>query len=183
MSQQNIQQTCSVCLENIIIFKNITNDFIYKINNCPDKEFYQGLKPGIDKLCSSCYNKIADSYQRQISTINRVRRFDNLISINETNTSIDLVEIDEFNTSTSDKNNRSNSPITLIETNNLVNLIELIEIQKKELTENDLIEINQQFVDVKVDIIDNIISMDKKNFNQLIKLIIQKDLKIETLTN
>ncbi|CAG8838479.1 25732_t:CDS:1, partial [Racocetra persica] len=147
---------------NIIIFKNITNDFIYKINNCPDKEFYQELKPGIDKLCSSCYNKIADSYQQGISTINRVRRLDNLIQINETNTFMDLVEIDEFNTSISNENNRSNSPITLIKTNNLVNLIELIEIQKKELTENDLIEINQQFVDIKVDITDNIISMDKK---------------------
>ncbi|CAG8770458.1 19295_t:CDS:1, partial [Racocetra fulgida] len=60
-----------------------------------------------------------------------------------------LVEIDEFNTSTSDGNYRSNSPITLMKTNNLVNLIKLIEIQKKELTKNNLIEINQQFVDIK----------------------------------
>ncbi|CAG8831083.1 26312_t:CDS:2, partial [Racocetra persica] len=36
---------------------------------------------------------------------------------------------------------------------------------------------------IKVNITDDIVSIDKENFNQLIKLIIQKDLKIETLTN
>ncbi|KAF0403825.1 hypothetical protein F8M41_009185 [Gigaspora margarita] len=110
--------------------------------------------------------KIINSYQRQISIINK----NNLI---EDNISIDLIET-----------SRSNTPTNLIETSNLVNLIELIETQKEELIyQNKLNEINQQIVDIKINITDDTISLDKENFNQLIKLILQKDLKIEMLDN
>ncbi|KAF0530121.1 hypothetical protein F8M41_012363 [Gigaspora margarita] len=167
MSQQNIQQVCSVCFIHITTGRNITDDFKNKIDNCPDREFYQDLKSGVDKLCSSCYNQIADSYRHQKSTINRIKK---------SNSSMDLMEIID---------SRSNSPITLMETNNLVNLIEVIKTQKEELIyENKLNEIiNQQITDIEISITDNTISMNKENFNQLIKLIIQKDLKIEALTD
>ncbi|CAG8855729.1 6280_t:CDS:1, partial [Gigaspora margarita] len=60
----------------------------------------------------------------------------------------------------------------------------LIETQKEELIyQNKLNEINQQNVDIKINITDNTISIDKENFNQLIKLILQKDLNIEMLDN
>ncbi|CAG8845314.1 43927_t:CDS:1, partial [Gigaspora margarita] len=89
---------------------------------------------------------------------------------------MDLIEIIDIS--------RSNSPITLIETNNLVNLIEVIKTQKEELIyKNKLNEINQQITNIEISITNNTISIDNKNFNQLIKLIIQKDLKIEALTD
>ncbi|CAG8766859.1 17702_t:CDS:2 [Gigaspora margarita] len=95
-----------------------------------------------------CYMKIINSYQYQISIINK----NNLI---EDNISIDLMET-----------SRSNTPTNLIETSNLVNLIELIKTQKKELIyQNKLNEINQQIVDIKINITDDTISMDKENFN------------------
>ncbi|CAG8694384.1 37609_t:CDS:2 [Gigaspora margarita] len=51
-----------------------------------------------------------------------------------------LIEINDFATS------------DLIE---FINLIELIEAQKEDLIENNLNEINEQFVDIKVNITDN----------------------------
>src|SRR5260364_188758 len=166
MSQQNIQYICSICSKDISNYRSVTNDLKFKIDNCPDKEYYQKLRLNVDKLCSSCYMKIINSYQRQISIINK----NNLI---EDNISIDLMET-----------SRSNTPTNLMETSNLVNLIELIETQKEELIyQNKLNEINQQIVDIKINITDDTISMDKENFNQLIKLILQKDLKIEILDN
>ena len=159
MSQQNIQQICSACFKHITTWRNITDDFKNKIDNCPDREFYQDLKPGFDKLCSICYNQIADSYRRQISTINRIKK--STSRINESNVSMDLMETD-----------------------NLVNLIEVIKTQKEELIyENKLNEINQQITNIEISITNDTISMNKENFNQLIKLIIQKDLKIEALTD
>ncbi|CAG8787297.1 22155_t:CDS:2 [Gigaspora margarita] len=106
------------------------------------------LKSGVDKLCSSCYNQIADSYRHQKSTINRIKK---------SNSSMDLMEIID---------SRSNSPITLMETNNLVNLIEVIKTQKEELIyENKLNEINQQITNIEISITDSTISIDKENFN------------------
>ncbi|CAG8761035.1 33751_t:CDS:1, partial [Gigaspora margarita] len=166
MSQQNIQYICSICSKDISNYRSVTNDLKFKINNCPNKEYYQKLRLNVDKLCSSCYMKIINSYQRQISIINK----NNLI---EDNISIDLIETSRSNTSTN-----------LMETSNLVNLIELIETQKEELIyQNKLNKINQQIVDIKINITNDTISMDKENFNQLIKLILQKDLKIEMLDN
>ena len=40
MSQQNIQQICLACFKHITTWRNITDDFKNKINNCPDREFY-----------------------------------------------------------------------------------------------------------------------------------------------
>ncbi|KAF0452888.1 hypothetical protein F8M41_001853 [Gigaspora margarita] len=77
MSQQNIQQNCSICLKSIIYHRNITDNLKIKINNCPDKKYYKDLKVGIDKLCLECYMKIVDSHQCQISTINRNNELDN----------------------------------------------------------------------------------------------------------
>ncbi|CAG8739163.1 865_t:CDS:2, partial [Gigaspora rosea] len=173
---------------------NITDNLKIKIDNCPDKEYYKDLKVGFDKLCFECYMKIVDSHRLQISTINRNNELDNsnLMEINDLNesnrfnTSANLMNINnliEINDSTtSDLMEISN----LIETNeseikNSVNLIELIEAQKEYLNENNLNEINQQFVDIKVDITNNMVSIDLENFDQLIKLIVQKDLKIESL--
>ncbi|CAG8825587.1 12881_t:CDS:2, partial [Gigaspora rosea] len=45
-------------------------------------------------------------------------------------------------------------------------------------TPTNLMETN-----IKINITEDTISMDKENFNQLIKLILQKDLKIEMLDN
>ncbi|CAG8821334.1 656_t:CDS:1, partial [Racocetra persica] len=102
----------------------------------------------------------------------------NLMETSRSNTSTNLIDINNLI-----KTSEFNSSIDLLETSNLVNLIELIKIQKNELIENNLNEINQQITNIKVNITDNIISMDKENFDQLIKLIIQKDLKIEALNN
>ncbi|CAG8757727.1 7395_t:CDS:1, partial [Racocetra fulgida] len=157
---------------NIKKFRNITNDLENKIDNCPNKEYYQNLQPYINKLCSNCYMTIIDSYNRRISTINRIGKSTNLIKTNKLD---DLIEINEPNLMEVDN---------LIEiNNNLVNLIELIETQKKKLIKDNITEINQQFIDIKVNITNDIVSIDKENFDQLINLIIQKDLKIETLTN
>ncbi|CAG8847313.1 21631_t:CDS:1, partial [Racocetra persica] len=107
---------------------NIINDLKNKIDNCPDREYYQNLQPYIGKLCSNCYITITDSYHRGISTINRISKSTNLIESNE------LDEINEPNLMEVDN---------LIEiNNNLVNLIELIETQKKKLIEDNLTEIN-----------------------------------------
>ncbi|KAF0430704.1 hypothetical protein F8M41_005486 [Gigaspora margarita] len=238
MSQNNIQQHCSVCLKIITLCRGVTNNLKFKINYCPDKIYYKDLKVGVDKLCHECYMKIVDSYLHQISTINRnielddlvetdsiesnnlaeddsstnLMEINNLIEISESNISTnlmeinnlieisesniltnlmeinDLIEISEPNISTNlmeiDNLIESTTFKNLIETNNLVNLIELIEAQKNKLIKNNLIEINQQFTDIKINTNNNnnIISIDKENFNQLVKLIIQKDLKIKTLT-
>ncbi|KAF0520753.1 hypothetical protein F8M41_016138 [Gigaspora margarita] len=66
----------------------------------------------------------------------------NLIETSEPNISTNLMEIDNLIESTTITN--------LTETNNLLNLIELIETQKNELIKNNLIEINQQFTDIKI---------------------------------
>ncbi|KAF0452889.1 hypothetical protein F8M41_001854 [Gigaspora margarita] len=92
----------------------------------------------------------------------------NLIEINDSATS-DLIEFSN-----------------LIETNeskikNSVNLIELIEAQKEDLIENNLNKINEKFVDIKVNITNNMVLLNLENFDQLIKLIVQKYLKIESL--
>ncbi|CAG8847391.1 15201_t:CDS:1, partial [Racocetra persica] len=101
MSQQNIQQNLqyigSVCSSNIKKYKNITNDLKNKIDNCPDREYYQYLQPYVDKLYSNCYMTITDSYRHGVSTINRISESTNLI---ETNKLDDLIEIDELNIST-----------------------------------------------------------------------------------
>ncbi|CAG8773360.1 12704_t:CDS:1 [Racocetra fulgida] len=143
MSQQNFQLKCSICLKTITNYRNITNNLKFKIDNCPDKEYYQQLQPNIDKLCFNCYMRIINSYQCQISTINRNDELNSLIEINLTeiskfNSPTNLIEVDDLM-----KISRSNSPTTLIENNNLVNLIELIKIQKEELIKNNLNEINQ----------------------------------------
>ncbi|CAG8477156.1 22909_t:CDS:1 [Gigaspora margarita] len=181
MSQQNIQYTCSICLKNISNYRSVTNDLKLKIDSCPDKEYYQGLRLNIDKLCSKCYMRIINSYQHQIPIINR----NNLIEVSESNIFTDSIETSRSNTPIDlMETSRSNTPTNLIETSNLINLIELIKIQKEELIyENKLNEINQQITDIKINITDDTISMDKENFNQLIKLILQKDLKIEALNN
>ncbi|CAG8516600.1 26097_t:CDS:1, partial [Gigaspora rosea] len=93
MSQQNIQYICSICSKDISNYRSVTNDLKFKIDNCPDKEYYQELRLNVDKLCSCCYMKIINSYQRQSSTINK----DNI--------SIDLMET-----------SRSNTPTNLMET-------------------------------------------------------------------
>ncbi|CAG8811681.1 27559_t:CDS:2 [Gigaspora margarita] len=78
----------------------------------------------------------------------------NIDKLCSNNTSIDLMETSRSNTSTN-----------LMETSNLVNLIELIETQKELIFQNKLNEINQQIDDIKINITDDTISMDKKNFN------------------
>ncbi|CAG8691898.1 5385_t:CDS:2, partial [Cetraspora pellucida] len=205
--QQNIQN-CSVCLEEITKIRNITDDLKFKINNCSDRDYYNHLIYENDKLCSKYYMKIINSYHRQKSMINE----DNLIEISksttdlmkissESNISTNLMEINESNTSTNlmEINNlieisESNTLTNLMEINNLMetcksntstNLIELIEIQKKELIENteNLNKINQQFNNIEINITNKRVLIDKENFDQLIKLIIQKNLKIEALTN
>ncbi|KAF0353583.1 hypothetical protein F8M41_015146 [Gigaspora margarita] len=113
----------------------------------------------------------------EINDLNEFNRFNtsaNLININN------LIEISD--SATSNLMEFSN----LIETNkseikNSVNLIELIKAQKEDLIENNLNEINEQFVDIKVNITNNMVLINLENFDQLIKLIVQKDLKIESL--
>ncbi|CAG8609733.1 25852_t:CDS:1, partial [Gigaspora rosea] len=98
MTQQNIQYICSICSKDISNYRSITNDLKFKINNCPDKEYYQELRLNVDKLCSSCYMKIINFYQCQTSIINKN-------SLIEDNISIDLMET-----------SRSNTPTNLMET-------------------------------------------------------------------
>ncbi|CAG8681010.1 12730_t:CDS:2 [Cetraspora pellucida] len=117
------------------------------------------------------------------STIN-LMEINNLINISSTNTSINLIEIEKY---------ESNISTNLMKINNLIefnesktnNLIELIEIQKKELIKSakNLNEINQQIDNIEINITNNMVLINKENFNQLIKFIIQKDLKIKTLTD
>ncbi|CAG8793105.1 29881_t:CDS:1, partial [Racocetra persica] len=85
------------CSSNIKKYRNITNDLKNKIDNCPNREYYQHLQPYVDKLCSNCYITITDSYCRGVSTINRISESTNLIETNELD---DLIEIDELNIST-----------------------------------------------------------------------------------
>ncbi|CAG8671503.1 8686_t:CDS:2, partial [Dentiscutata erythropus] len=156
---------------------SVTENLRFKIDNCPDKRYYKSLKAGVDKLCHECYMKIVDSYQCQISTITRNIEVDNSIET-------DLIEINNLaETSESDISTNLSNLITTNEftTSTNLNLIELIKAQKDELIKNNSIEINQQFTDIKININNNnnIVLMDKKNFDQLVKLIIQKDLKIE----
>ncbi|CAG8812026.1 812_t:CDS:1, partial [Dentiscutata erythropus] len=117
MSQQNIQN-CSICLKEITKIRNISDDLKFKINNCPDKDYYSHLTYENNKLCSDCYMKIVNSYQRQISTINRnsknlmetsrptipanltestidLMEINNLIDISNTNISTNLIEMEE----------------------------------------------------------------------------------------
>ncbi|CAG8825080.1 13403_t:CDS:1, partial [Dentiscutata erythropus] len=75
----------------------------FKINNCPDKDYYSHLTYENDKLYSNCYMKIVDSYRRQIFTINRNSKLDNLIETskhttpaNLTENTIDLMEINNL---------------------------------------------------------------------------------------
>ncbi|CAG8682039.1 38361_t:CDS:2, partial [Gigaspora margarita] len=95
---------------------SVTNDLKFKINNCPDKEYYQKLRLNVDKLCSSCYMKIINSYQYQISIINK----NNLI---EDNISIGLIET-----------SRPNTPTNLMKTSNLKDLkIEMLDNQNNQV--------------------------------------------------
>ncbi|CAG8812416.1 9267_t:CDS:1 [Gigaspora margarita] len=194
MSQRNIQRNCSICSKNIFYHRNITDNLKIKIDNCSDKEYYKNLKVEFDQLCLGCYIKIVDSYRCQISTINRNNELDNsnLMEINDLNESnkfntlTNLMNINNLikinDSATSDLMEFSN----LIETNeseikNSVNLIELIEAQKEDLIKNNLNEIKEHFVDIKVNITNNMVLINLENFDQLIKLIVQKDLKIESL--
>ncbi|CAG8468832.1 19339_t:CDS:2 [Cetraspora pellucida] len=150
MFQQNTQFICSICLKNISTFRNVTDNFKDKIDNCPDKEYYKDLKSGIDKLYYNCYMKIVDSYRFQKSTINRINKsdiFDNSMEVSRSNTSTNLIDI-----------------------NNLIKS-KLIKAQKEELIQNNLTEIDQ-IKNIKINKINNMILFDKENFNQLIKLII-----------
>ncbi|CAG8736793.1 17596_t:CDS:1, partial [Gigaspora rosea] len=64
MSQNNIQQNCSVCLKIIItLSRGVTNNLKFKIDNCPDKRYYKNLRVEVDKLWYECYMKIVDSYR------------------------------------------------------------------------------------------------------------------------
>ncbi|CAG8745370.1 15087_t:CDS:2 [Dentiscutata erythropus] len=193
MSQQH---NCLFCLKIITYYRNITDNLKSKIDNCSDKNNYKDLRVGVDKLCFECYMKIVDSHWCQIFTINKNNKSNNsyLIETNDLNESSktnistnlmninNLIEIDNSTTldliETSDLIETNESEI-----NNSANLIELIKAQKEDLIEINLNEINQQFLDIKVNITNNTVSIDLENFNQLIKLIIQKDLKIESLTN
>ncbi|CAG8850641.1 42151_t:CDS:1, partial [Gigaspora margarita] len=59
-------------------------DLKFKINNCPDIDYYSHLTYENDKLCFEYYMKIVDSYRRQISTINRSSKLDNFDNLMET---------------------------------------------------------------------------------------------------
>ncbi|KAF0562008.1 hypothetical protein F8M41_014599 [Gigaspora margarita] len=85
---------------------------------------------------------------------------DNLIESSESNTLTNLIEISNLITT-----NESTTFTNLTDTNNLINLIELIEAQKNELIKSNLIEINQQFTNIKVNII------QKYSFSQQIELL------------
>ncbi|KAF0384573.1 hypothetical protein F8M41_011588 [Gigaspora margarita] len=109
MSQDNIQQNCSVCLKIITFCRGVTTNLKFKINNCPDQRYYKNLRVGVDKLCHECYMKIVDSYRRQMSTINRNIELDDLIET-------DLIENDDLA--------KDDTLTNLIEINNLIEISE-----------------------------------------------------------
>ncbi|CAG8854117.1 44547_t:CDS:1, partial [Gigaspora margarita] len=121
----------------------VTNNLKFKINYCSDKRYYKDLRVGVDKLCYECYMKIVDSYQHQISTINRnielndlvetdliesnnlaeddtstnLMEINNLIEISESNISTNLMEINKLI-----EISESNISTNLMETNNLIKI-------------------------------------------------------------
>ncbi|CAG8794198.1 26020_t:CDS:1, partial [Dentiscutata erythropus] len=99
MSEEIIQRNFSFCLKIIMFSRSVTKNLRFKIDNCPDKGYYESFKVGVDKLCHECYMKIVDFYRRQISTITRNIEVNNsmetdLIEINN------LAETSESNIST-----------------------------------------------------------------------------------
>ncbi|CAG8600715.1 17573_t:CDS:2, partial [Cetraspora pellucida] len=129
------------------------------------------------------------------STIDLIE-INNLIDINSTNISTNLIEIKECESNILTnlieiEECESNISTNLMKINNLIefnkfktnNLIELIKIQKKELIKSaeNLNKINQQIDNIEINITNNMVLINKEIFNQLIKFIIQKNLKIKTL--
>ncbi|CAG8822589.1 24749_t:CDS:1, partial [Dentiscutata erythropus] len=126
--------------------RNITDDLKFKINNCPDRDYYNHLTYENDKLCSNCYMKIINSYHRQKSIINETNKLDNLIEISKSTTPTNLIK---NTTSLMEINSESNISTNLIEINNLIEISEsntstnLMEINNLvENTSTNLIEIN-----------------------------------------
>ncbi|CAG8598255.1 42030_t:CDS:2, partial [Gigaspora margarita] len=181
MSQDNIQQNCLVCLKIITLYRGVITNLKFKINNCSDQRYYKNLRVGVDKLCHECYIKIVDSYRHQMSTINRnieldaliktdliennnlakddtltnLMEINNLIEISVSNILSNLIKTDnliETKINNLIATNESTTFTNLTDTNNLINLIELIEAQKNELIKSNLIEINQQFTNIKINI-------------------------------
>ncbi|CAG8723457.1 23451_t:CDS:2, partial [Dentiscutata erythropus] len=90
MSQQI---NCSFCLKFITNYRNITDDLKFKIDNCPDKRYYQELKPKVDKLCSKSENS-------RSNTSTNLTEISNLIETSESNSSMTLMKTSESNSST-----------------------------------------------------------------------------------
>ncbi|CAG8673025.1 39697_t:CDS:2 [Gigaspora margarita] len=61
--------------------ESVTNDLKFKINNCPDKEYYQKLRLNVDKLCS---NLMETSRSNTLTNLMETSNLVNLIELIET---------------------------------------------------------------------------------------------------
>ncbi|CAG8590369.1 2628_t:CDS:2, partial [Racocetra persica] len=85
---------------------------------------------------------------------------------------IKIIDSERYQKSTINKNNQLNNIDNLTDINKSNISTNIMDI-------NNLIESNE--FNITINIVDNMILIDKTNFNQIVKLIAQRDLKIETL--